>query len=83
MTQEENMIEDIISLINDAPGCLESDKRKMTEFLRSRINRSEWKPTNEQVSELRALLDYNIGVYKYNRFIVVDSLCNELEDLIH
>ena len=42
---------------------------------------SSWKPTQEQVKMLRALLDYNIGVFDYKGWNIVDELCKQLENM--
>lgn len=50
------MIDDIISLIQDAPGCLESDKEKMIDWLKSL---KRWKPSKEQLEALKYFISFH------------------------
>ena len=53
---------------------------KERDELKKLTENSSWKPTQEQVKMLRALLDYNIGVFDYKGWNIVDELCKQLEN---
>ena len=38
-----------------------------------------WKPTEEQMNAFRKLLDYNIGVFEYKSYMIVESLYEDLQ----
>ena len=40
---------------------------------------NQWKPTDKQMEDFRMLLDYNIGVFDYTKFMSVDSLYEDLK----
>ena len=40
---------------------------------------NQWKPTDKQMEDFRMLLDYNIGVFDYAKFMSVDSLYEDLK----
>lgn len=69
----------LTSIIDDTVQEVVLDSKQIT-WLKS-IKPNHWKPSEEQLKELRALLDYNIGVYNYNKFMIVENLYNDLENL--
>lgn len=73
----QSMIDDIISLIQDAPGCLESDKEKMIDWLKS--PKPHWKPTKEQMEALKCSYKSYIIDGKERR--TLESLYNDLKKL--
>ena len=40
---------------------------------------NQWKPTDKQMEDFRMLLDYNIGVFDYSKFMSADSLYDDLK----
>lgn len=40
---------------------------------------NQWKPTDKQMEDFRMLLDYNIGVFDYAKFMSVNSLYDDLK----
>lgn len=46
------------------------------------IKSKYWKPSKKQIKALKGLLDYNIGIYDYNQFQIVDSLYSDLQKLL-
>ena len=40
---------------------------------------NQWKPTDKQMEDFRMLLDYNIGVFDYAKFMSADSLYEDLK----
>jgi hypothetical protein len=54
--------------------------KKVSNWLKS-IKPNHWKPSGQQIKALKGLLDYNIGVYDYNQFQIVDSLYSDLQKL--
>jgi ribosome assembly protein YihI (activator of Der GTPase) len=38
-----------------------------------------WKPTEEQMNAFRKLLDYNIGVFEYKSYMIVETLYEDLQ----
>ena len=40
---------------------------------------NQWKPTDKQMEDFRMLLDYNIGVFDYAKFMSADSLYDDLK----
>jgi hypothetical protein len=51
------------------------------DWLKSIKRQLHWKPSGQQIKALKGLLDYNIGVYDYNQFQIVDSLYSDLQKL--
>lgn len=41
---------------------------------------NNWKPTKKQMEDFRMLLDYNIGVFDYGKFMSVNSLYDDLKE---
>ncbi len=60
-------------------GCVE-ECLEWIDYLPKRFNlQSHWKPSKEQMKALRELLDFNIGVFDYNLFQIVNQLYSDLQ----
>ena len=85
--EEEKDIQEASDYLRDyANNCVQGGNSKL--YIQSLADRIEslrsqphWKPTEEQMKALRELLNFNIGVFDYKLFQIVNQLYSDLQKL--
>ena len=85
--EEEKDIQEASDYLRDyANNCVQGGNSKL--YIQSLADRIEslrpqphWKPSKEQMEALRELLNFNIGVFDYKLFQIVNQLYSDLQKL--
>lgn len=82
---DEKMLEIILTDINYAQKNYSLSKLtpydKKINWLNDGFKSLKWKPSKEQMEALRELLNFNIGVFDYKLFQIVNQLYSDLQKL--